>query len=192
MDRNSPDYYVEPSAEASVSATRELVTYIRSLTPSYSKENALVHPILTPRFSISCTSELLKSLGKFAAEDKDLAIQTHVSENGAEIAFTKSLFPPKTLPGFSKEEATYTEVYDAFGLVRENTILAHGVHLEESELELIKHKGAGISHCPTSNFNLRSGCAKVGAWLDKGVKVCSLLSILNAQQSSNAVVIVNR
>ena len=172
MNRNSPDHYVEPSSEASVSATRELVAYIRSLTPSYSKRSALVHPILTPRFAISCTSDLLDSLGKLAAEDEDLAIQTHVSENESEIAFTKSLFPLETLPGFKGTDATYTDIYDAFGLVRENTILAHGVHLEDEELEVIKRKGAGVSHCPTSNFNLRSGCAKVGSWLDKGIKVC--------------------
>ncbi|KAK7693766.1 hypothetical protein QCA50_003338 [Cerrena zonata] len=171
MDRNSPDYYVEPSSAESVSATRELVSYIRSLTPTYSKENALVHPILTPRFAISCTSELLGSLGQLAAEDRDLAIQTHISENASEIEFTKSLFPAKTLPGFTGDDATYIDVYDAFGLLRENTILAHGVHLSDSELEVIKQRGAGVSHCPTSNFNLRSGCAKVGSWLDKGIKV---------------------
>jgi len=31
---------------------------------------------------------------------------------------------------------------------------------------------AGISHCPTSNFNLRSGVAPIGRYLDEGLKVC--------------------
>ena len=69
------------------------------------------------------------------------------------------------------KETTYAGVYDAFGLLRENTILAHAVHLEEEEVEIIKARRAGVSHCPTSNFNLRSGCARIGMLLDRGVKV---------------------
>ncbi|CAL1705159.1 unnamed protein product [Somion occarium] len=155
----------------SLVATRDLITYIRSF--SSSEDDTLVHPILTPRFAISCTPELLNSLGQMADEDKNLAIQTHLSENEAEIVFTKSLFPPDVLPGGCKthRKTTYAGVYDAFGLLRENTILAHAVHLEDEEVELIKTRRAGISHCPTSNFNLRSGCAKVGMLLDKGIKV---------------------
>ena len=37
--------------------------------------------------------------------------------------------------------------------------------MTEGELELIKARGAGVSHCAGSNFNLRSGVARVGEWL---------------------------
>ena len=36
---------------------------------------------------------------------------------------------------------------------------------------MINKRKAGVSHCPTSNFNLRSGCARVGLLLDRGIKV---------------------
>jgi len=62
-------------------------------------------------------------------------------------------------------------VYDHYHLLRDNTILAHAVHLEEEELKLVKEKESGISHCPTSNFNLTSGMAKVGVLLDRKIKV---------------------
>ena len=104
----------------------------------------------------------MEGIGKIAEQDKTLAIQTHISENAGEIKFTKELFP---------DCDTYASVYAKYGLLRERTILAHGVHLEESELKMIKELGAGISHCPTSNFNLRSGMAKVGDMLDRGIKV---------------------
>ena len=65
-----------------------------------------------------------------------------------------------------------------FGLLRENTILAHAVLLTEDEVKLIKEKGVGISHCPTSNFNLSSGIAPVGYFLDMGVKVRLFSSVL--------------
>lgn len=158
MNRNSPDHYRETSSEASIADTRILIDYVRSL------KSQLVHPVLTPRFAISCTGDLLHGLGTLAKEDKTLAIQTHISENKGEITFTKELFP---------DCSSYAHVYDVHGLLSDRTILAHGVHLEDDELELIKKRDAGISHCPTSNFNLRSGMARVGDMLDRGIKVQS-------------------
>ncbi|KAI8989696.1 guanine deaminase [Trametes punicea] len=182
MDRNSPEYYVEPSASASLDATRALIAHIRSLpAPHDGRGEPLVRPILTPRFAISCSHELLAGLGELAAADPGLHIQTHISENAGEIALTKTLFPPASLPDPPAPlprgapngvgGGTYAGVYDAFGLLRQNTVLAHAVHLEDEEVEIIKARGAGISHCPTSNFNLRSGCARVGMLLDRGIKV---------------------
>ena len=120
-----------------------------------------------------------------------------MSENLAEIEFTKTLFgtpdaralmassssPVSSFPGAGGEagkqkewDGTYAGVYDAFGLLGPRTILAHCVHLEERELETLRRTGAGVSHCPTSNFNIRSGCARVGEMLDRGIKVCPLSS----------------
>jgi len=156
MDRNSPDHYREPSSAFSIKATIQLIAYIRAL------KNDLVQPILTPRFAISCTDELLSSIGNLAAADPTLPIQTHISENVGEIEAVKELFPDCT---------SYADVYDKHGLLGPRTILAHGVHLTEEELVLIKTTGAGISHCPTSNFNLRSGMARVADMLDREIKV---------------------
>lgn len=94
--------------------------------------------------------------------DPSLPIQTHLAENPSEIQFTQSLFPMAD---------SYTGVYDHFGLLRDNTVLAHCVHLSEGEMDLIKAREAGISHCPTSNFNLRSGASRVTTMLDRGIKV---------------------
>lgn len=158
MNRNCPNDYIEPSVESSISTTRELISYIRSLGSN------LIYPILTPRFAISCTGPLLSSLGELAKADPSLAIQTHISENQHEIDWTMELF---------SECTSYADVYDKHGLLTERTILAHGVYLSESEMEIIASRKTGISHCPTSNFNLRSGMAKVGEWLDRGIKVCT-------------------
>jgi len=189
MDRNSPEYYVESCAKASLTETKELISHIASLssqsdTWSSSLTPHLVQPVLTPRFAISCTPELLASLGKLASSDPSLHIQTHISENKAEIESTKKLFP---------EALHYADVYDSFGLLRSNTILAHAVHLEDAEVELIAKRKAGISHCPTSNFNLSSGVAPIGAYLDRGIKVGLgtdvsggfSLSILNCIQNAS-------
>lgn len=124
--------------------------------------NALVQPILTPRFAISCSDALLTSISAMMSRDPSLRLQTHLSENEGEIAFTKKLFP------FT---SCYTEVYDHFSLLTSRTILAHAIHLNEEEMKLIVKRKCGISHCPTSNNNLRSGVSKVGEMLNRGIKV---------------------
>jgi guanine deaminase len=171
MDTKTPDGdggegydYVEPSAEESIRDTHALIHHIRALDRS---SNCLVQPILTPRIALSCSRDLLKHLKKFAASEPTLRIQTHISENKQEVAATLKKF---------KEADSYAGVYDFYGLLRENTILGHAVHLTKDEVKLIKEKGAGIAHCPSSNFNLNSGIAPVGYFLDMGVKV-RLLSL---------------
>lgn len=124
--------------------------------------NALVQPILTPRFAISCSDALLASISALVSRDPTLRIQTHLSENEGEIAYTKELFP------FCD---AYTDVYDHFSLLTPRTILAHAIHLDDREMSLIANRKCGISHCPTSNMNLRSGASRIGEMLNRGIKV---------------------
>ncbi|KAF8326571.1 Metallo-dependent hydrolase, partial [Cantharellus anzutake] len=181
MDRNSPSNYIEESVEKSICGTRDLIEHISKLdSPSEIAKPGyfpLVQPIITPRFAISCTDELLSAMGKLFAERPPIPLQTHLSENTAEVSDTLKLFehlnPPSDClpPSHPKDKHTYTSVYDHFDLLDHRTILAHGVHLSEGELDLIVARKAGLSHCAGSNFNLRSGVASVGKWLDKGIKV---------------------
>ncbi|KAK7054674.1 hypothetical protein VNI00_003137 [Paramarasmius palmivorus] len=165
MDRNSAPNYTEASADSSIQDTQALIAHIEAL-PRTNSDIPLVLPILTPRFAISCTAPLLSGLGDLARSKPSVRIQTHISENKLEIQFTKELFP---------DSQSYAAVYDSFGLLRGNTILAHACHLEEDEMALIKERNAGISHCPTSNFHLNSGVAPVGEFLDRGIKPCRLV-----------------
>jgi len=175
MNRESAENYVEPSADDSVAHTKQLISYIRSFpkpATESSNQEPLVQPILTPRFAIACTDDLLTSLGALSSSDPTLRIQTHISENPQEIAFTKQLFPGCP---------TYASVYDKFHLLRHNTVLAHAVHLEFDEVKIVKERECGISHCPTSNFNISSGVAPIGAYLDRGIKVLGISRILGLQ-----------
>lgn len=173
MNQNCPPNYIEPSVQESVDTTLALFRHIEELPKSRPNGQPLVHPILTPRFAISCTEELLERLGKIALDNPQLAIQTHISENKDEVELTKTLF----------NADSYAQVYERFHLLRHNTILGHGVQLTEDEMVLIAKHGAGVSHCPTSNFYLSSGMARVGMLLDHGVKVsirfrCCLLAVI--------------
>ncbi|KAF9354897.1 hypothetical protein BGX34_010764 [Mortierella sp. NVP85] len=159
MNQNSPDFLIE-TTEDSVRDTRAFVEYVKGVNAKLDHK-PLVTPIITPRFAISCTSELLTELGKLAKE-YDLPIQSHLCENLNEIDFTMSLFP---------KSANYTAVYADHGLLNDRTIMAHCVHMKDEELDLMKEKNAGISHCANSNLNLKSGLADVRKILSKDIKV---------------------
>lgn len=52
---------------------------------------------------------------------------------------------------------TPTEYLHSLGILGEKTILAHSLYLSPSDIEIIKHSGSHISHCPCSNMKLGSG-----------------------------------
>ena len=87
MDSNSPDYYRDASADESLQQTIEYVEYVR-----HTLQSTLVHPVITPRFAICCSPELLHKLGQYI-QQHDVHVQTHLSENKGEIDFTMSLYP---------------------------------------------------------------------------------------------------
>lgn len=156
-----PAWYRDEDAAQGLARTRECVDHVRRVDP----EGQLVRPIVTPRFAPSCTADSMAALGKLAS-DEGLAVQTHVSENTGEIDLVASLFPTETRAGKG-----YAGVYDAFGLLSSRTILAHAIHLSESEARLIASRGAKVSHCPCSNSAITSGAARVRWLLRHGVDV---------------------
>ncbi len=60
---------------------------------------------------------------------------------------------------------------DELGLLEASTFLAHGVHVDESEIELLAESGASVVHCPASNMKLASGMAPVQRLREAGVTV---------------------
>ncbi|RSL88742.1 hypothetical protein CDV31_016014 [Fusarium ambrosium] len=105
MDRNAPDYICEENASASLCETEECINHIRALSGN---EDALVTPVVTPRFAICWTPELLQGQGNMIRGDDTLAMQTHFNEAQQEIDATKALFPE-----FGGSEA---DLYESYGL----------------------------------------------------------------------------
>lgn len=155
-DQN-PDFYRDEGPDDALGKTKETIEHINGLDPAHD----LITPIVTPRFAPSCTKDCLSRLGMLAKEN-NLPIQTHISESVNEIALVKRLFP---------DQASYAEVYDVHDLLTPRTVLAHGIHLSREEKELIKKRGAAVSHCAVSNSYLSSGLCYVRDLLDKGINV---------------------
>ena len=157
MDRNGGQNLQEDSAKASLQAT---VEWLDAISGKYQNTK----PILTPRFIPSCSDELMKGLGKLAA-DRGLRIQSHLSENPSEVAWVKELVPESTC------YANAYEMFDTMGTSAQPTIMAHCVYSDEKEMEILKNHGAFIAHCADSNMNLTSGIAPIKKFLDAGINI---------------------
>lgn len=154
MDRNCPDHLSEKTCD-SVTDTED---WIRRSINVYKNTK----PIITPRFVPTCTGNLMNDLGSLAVRYQ-VPVQSHLSENKYEINWVKELHP---------DLESYSHVYHNFGLFGQiPTIMAHCVHLSESEMDLIRDSGVYVAHCPQSNINLSSGIAPVRQMLDKGLHV---------------------
>lgn len=120
-----------------------------------------VKPILTPRFTPSCTDALMAFLGKLAAE-QNLPIQSHLSENRAEMDWVRELHP---------DCRQYWETYEKYGLWNSRTAMAHCVWSDKREQLAMMDAGVTAVHCAASNQNLCSGVSPVKEMLRQGVKV---------------------
>ncbi len=139
MDRNAPDG-LRDTPQSGYDDSRALIA------EWHGKGRALYS--IAPRFAITSTPKQLDAAGTLAAEHPDCHIETHLSENRDEIAFTAELFP---------EARDYLDVYERHGLLGPKTLLGHSIHLSEREAAAIAETGAHPVFCPTSNLFLGSG-----------------------------------
>ena len=156
MNRNSPDYYREPTTEYSIAETRKWLDETK-------EKWKRTKPILTPRFIPSCTDDLMTELGKLSRE-YDVPTQSHLSENLSEIAWVGELVP---------EAKNYGDAYNRFGMFGgdHKCIMAHCVYSDALEMQLMKENGVFIAHSPESNINVASGVAPINRYLDYGLHV---------------------
>ncbi len=143
MDRNAPDFLLD-TPESSYTETKALIE-------KWHKKGRLRYAV-TPRFSITSTNAQLKLAGKLLKEYPDVYLHTHLSENIAEVAWVKTLFP---------DCKGYLDTYDQAGLVGERSVFAHGVQLTDEEFQRLSEAKSAIAFCPTSNLFLGSGLFKL-------------------------------
>jgi len=150
MDRNAPAALLD-NAEDSYEQSRALIEKWHGTgRASYA---------ITPRFAPTSSAAQLEAAGRLKKDYPDVHVQSHISENMAEIDWVKNLFP---------DCRDYLDVYDRFGLLGERTILAHGIHLTDAECQRLSDSGTALSHCPTSNLFLGSGLLDIGRMTQGG------------------------
>jgi len=153
MDRNNAPGVLEETTEESMRETLQWLEECSSFQH--------VKPMLTPRFTPSCSNRLLSFLGKLAA-DRNLPVQSHLSENQAEMAWVRELHP---------DCRQYWETYAKYGLWNRRTVMAHCVWSDARERTAMRDAGVTAVHCANSNQNICSGVAPVRVMLQEGVHV---------------------
>lgn len=151
-----PDYYRDETAASAEAETRAFIRAVAELPGNTAKRGL---PVITPRFIPSCTDDLLKRLGTVAKET-GCHVQTHCSESDWEHGYVKE-----------RLGKTDTVALHDFGLLTQKTILAHSNHIEDDDADLIKKTGAGVAHCPLSNFYFANAVFPLRAMLDRGLNV---------------------
>ncbi|MHB2263727.1 guanine deaminase [Aliihoeflea sp. PC F10.4] len=139
MDRNAPAALTD-TPQSSYDDTKELIGRWHG--------RARGHYAITPRFAITSSPEQMEMAGQLAREYPELHVQTHLSENHDEIAYTGELYP------WAKD---YTDIYQHYGLAGSKTLFGHSIHLSEREADALSDAGSIAVFCPTSNLFLGSG-----------------------------------
>lgn len=154
MDQHCPDEVCVP-ADRALAAAEELAMTFNGY------DNGRLAVAMTPRFAPTCSRGLLERAAKLA-RDKDLFVQTHISENADEVFAALDVHP------WAKD---YLDVYGQTGLLGARTLLAHAIHLSASEWDRIAEFDARIVHCPDSNFFLGSGRHPLTEPQRRGIRV---------------------
>src|SRR5262249_20656888 len=113
---------------------------------------------LAPRFILSCSERMWRDVTQ-ASRDEALLVHTHLAESPTEGGEVKAAVGSHAAPYFAAQ-----------GVLSARFVGAHGVWLDDEELQLMKRSEAALVHCPGSNLKLGSGIADVRAWRRAGVR----------------------
>jgi cytosine/adenosine deaminase-related metal-dependent hydrolase len=114
---------------------------------------------VAPRFALSCSRQLLTGCVDLARSNGWL-LQSHASENRWEVEEVRRQTGLRNV-----------EYLHDVGLTGNDVVLAHGVHLEPEEIQILANTDTRICHCPGTNLKLASGIADVRRLMDSGVCV---------------------
>ncbi|MEM7394701.1 MAG: amidohydrolase family protein, partial [Verrucomicrobiota bacterium] len=114
---------------------------------------------VAPRFALSCSAENMKIAADYARQHGFL-LHTHSSEQIEEVDLVKEMTGLYNI-----------EFLHSVGLSGPDVSLAHCVHTQPHERELMKETDTKVLHCPSANLKLGSGTAPVPEYLEQGITV---------------------
>jgi 5-methylthioadenosine/S-adenosylhomocysteine deaminase len=139
-------------------ARADLAESIRVAREHDGAADGRVRTAVTPHSLTTVSPDLLREAAG-AARDLDVPLHFHANETRAEVE------------PFLDEGRRPLEAAREWGLLSEVDFLAHGVHLDDTEVGILAETGTGVVHCPASNMKLASGIAPVQRLREAGVPV---------------------
>jgi 5-methylthioadenosine/S-adenosylhomocysteine deaminase len=149
--------YFDSSATDGIRVEQRRI-HTREFLEEYHQDDLII-PCVQAHSVYTVSPQYLQEASKLAQEFNTV-FHVHASETEAEVQNCLQTYGLTPIQHLDRLEA-----------LTSNTLLAHCVHLENDEFDLLAQRGATISHCPVSNLKLASGIANVSRMLRAGVKV---------------------
>ncbi|MFH1139664.1 MAG: amidohydrolase [Pseudomonadota bacterium] len=131
----------------------------REFLQTWQGVSPLVHPSVFCHSPYTCSPDTLVK-GKGLAREFGALFQIHVAETAAEVEMVRSargLSPVRYL--------------DSLGLLDQDTLVVHAVHLEDEEIDILAARRTPVCVCVESQMKLASGTAPAWKMLQRGVRL---------------------
>ena len=135
------------------------VAQMKKALHSWKLDGKGVSLAVAPTIPHHCSREFLLACLKLS-KDYDTGLHSHVAESKIQV-----------IAGYQHYGSTLTAYMDSLGLVGPNFTVAHGVWLDDDDMQRLGDKGASVSHNPASNMRLGNGLADVRGMLDAKVNL---------------------
>lgn len=119
----------------------------------------LIKPILYAHSLYSCDESQFAELNKYANKH-NLIKSTHLSETLKEVGEIAT-----------KYDMSPVELLESYGFFDTPTLLAHCVHCDKDDIDIMKDYDISIATCPSSNLILGSGIAPLYSYVKNKINV---------------------
>ena len=132
---------------------------VRFATSMKGEKKSRTLPLFSLHASFTVTDELIRSVRELASK-YSVPITIHTSEGPGDSQHNMERYGKRTI-----------ERLRDIGLLAPDVVLAHCVHLNDNELNIVAKTGAKVAHNPLSNMLNAVGTARVPEMLRKGIRV---------------------
>ena len=140
-------------------AIADKVEKTREYAQKYNVPESRIKIFASPHAPYSCNPDTIKLC-------VDLAKELHT---GLHIHLSETLAEEKMI--YEKYDKRGTEYLNDLGVFDVPVVLAHGIYISDSDIDILKHIKGGISHNPISNCKLSSGICDVVKLRKNGISV---------------------
>jgi cytosine/adenosine deaminase-related metal-dependent hydrolase len=148
-----PDSVVEDE-DAILADTEAMITRYHDPRPG-----AMTRVVVAPCSPFSVTPELMRDSAAMARKH-GVRLHTHLAETLDEENFCLEKFGKRPL-----------ELMEDLGWTGDDVWYAHGIHLNDAEVDRLAEVKTGIAHCPSSNMRLGAGTCRVEDLVRAGATV---------------------
>jgi 5-methylthioadenosine/S-adenosylhomocysteine deaminase len=143
-----------PDAKTPADGLKRAEQFIRRF-----QKDSLIVPAVAPHAVYTESDETLKATRALANRYK-VPLLIHLSETRKE---NDELM--------AKRHMTPARLLESLGVLTGRTVAAHGVWINDADMDILKAHNVGVAHCPSSNTKLASGVAPVMKYLRTGVTI---------------------